>query len=88
MGLTDDIPLLQLSHGERCAYKGEENPTSRMEQAAVPREPFKLKFNRPAAMLLFSNAICDPPLGQSTVVPYEQQTVISCWEALMAPDKS
>ena len=61
---------------------------SRMERTAVPREPFKLKFNRPAVMLLFSNAICDPPLGQSTVVPYEQQTVMRCWGALMTTDES
>lgn len=33
-------------------------------------KPFQLKFVRPAQMLLFANAVCDPPLGQSTVVPY------------------
>ncbi|MCJ1276394.1 hypothetical protein MMC21_004199 [Puttea exsequens] len=31
---------------------------------------FQLKFVRPAQMLLFANAVCDPPLGQATVVPY------------------
>jgi len=33
-------------------------------------KPFQLKFVRPAQMLLFANAVCDPPLGQATVVPY------------------
>ncbi|KAK4692530.1 hypothetical protein P7C71_g4698, partial [Lecanoromycetidae sp. Uapishka_2] len=33
-------------------------------------KPFQLKFVRPAQMLLFANAVCDPPLGQVTVVPY------------------
>ncbi|KAL9127597.1 MAG: hypothetical protein Q9217_003555 [Psora testacea] len=38
-------------------------------------KPSQLKFVRPADMLLFANAVCDPPLGQSTVIPHEQQTV-------------
>lgn len=33
-------------------------------------KPFQLKFVRPAQMLFFANAVCDPPLGQATVVPY------------------
>ena len=32
-------------------------------------KPFQLKFVRPGQMLLFANAVCDPPLGQVTVVP-------------------
>ena len=35
-------------------------------------KPFQLKFVRPAQMLLFANAVSDPPLGQATVVPYGQ----------------
>ena len=31
---------------------------------------FQLKFVRPAQMRLFATAICDPPLGSTTVVPY------------------
>ena len=46
-----------------------------MQYDHSPREPFKLKFIRPAEMLLFSNAICDPPLGQSTTIPDGQKTV-------------
>ena len=38
-------------------------------------KPFQLKFVRAAQMLLFSNVLCDPPLGQATVVPFEQNTV-------------
>ena len=33
-------------------------------------KPFQLKFVRVAQMQLFANAICDPPLGTTTVVPY------------------
>lgn len=33
-------------------------------------KPFQLKFVRAAQMHLFANAVCDPPLGSSTVVPY------------------
>ena len=35
-------------------------------------KPFQLKFVRPAQMLLFANAVCDPPLGQATVIPHGQ----------------
>ncbi|KAI4179906.1 MAG: hypothetical protein L6R41_007565, partial [Letrouitia leprolyta] len=38
-------------------------------------KPFKLRFVRAAQMLLFSKALCDPPLGQVTVVPSHQQTI-------------
>ena len=31
---------------------------------------FQLKFVREAQMQLFANAVCDPPLGSTTVVPY------------------
>ena len=40
-------------------------------------KPFQLKFVRAAQMLLFANALCDPPLGQSTVIPFDQHTVCS-----------
>ena len=40
-------------------------------------KPFQLKFVRPGQMLLFANAICDPPLGQATVVPFGE-TVRIC----------
>ena len=33
-------------------------------------KPFQLKFVRPGQMLLFANVVCDPPLGQTTVVPF------------------
>ncbi|CAD6578651.1 MAG: hypothetical protein ASARMPREDX12_008922 [Alectoria sarmentosa] len=33
-------------------------------------KPFQLKFVRAAQMQLFANAVCDPPLGSTTVVPY------------------
>lgn len=36
-------------------------------------KPFQLKFVRPAQMLLFANAVCDPPLGQATVIPFGQE---------------
>lgn len=35
-------------------------------------KPFQLKFVRPAQMLLFANAVCDPPLGLATVIPHGQ----------------
>ncbi|KAL8934159.1 MAG: hypothetical protein Q9216_006045, partial [Gyalolechia sp. 2 TL-2023] len=38
-------------------------------------KPFKLRFVRAAQMLLFSSALCDPPLGQATVVPFNDQTI-------------
>ena len=38
-------------------------------------KPFQLKFVRPAQMQLFSRAICDPPLGQATVIPAHQLAV-------------
>ena len=38
-------------------------------------KPFQLKFVRPAEMLLFANIVCDPPLGQSTVVPFGRPAV-------------
>ncbi|KAL9611883.1 MAG: hypothetical protein Q9167_003497 [Letrouitia subvulpina] len=38
-------------------------------------EKYQLKFVRAAQMLLFANAICDPPLGQITVVPPNQNIV-------------
>ncbi len=37
--------------------------------------PFQLKFVRAAQMLLFSNALCDPPLGQTTVINSNQDVV-------------
>lgn len=44
-------------------------------------KPSQLKFVRVAQMLLFSNALCDPPLGQTTVLKSDQDTVglsLSC----------
>ena len=41
-------------------------------------KPFQLKFVRPAQMVLFANAVCDPPLGQATVIPFGQKVCISC----------
>lgn len=38
-------------------------------------KPSQLKFVRVAQMLLFSNALCDPPLGQTTVLKSHQDTV-------------
>ena len=38
-------------------------------------KPFQLKFVRAAQMMMFANIVCNPPLGQTTVVPYEQATV-------------
>ena len=40
-------------------------------------KPFQLKFVRPAQMLLFANAVCDPPLGQATVIPFGQKVCFS-----------
>lgn len=37
--------------------------------------PFQLGFVRPAQMMMFAKIICDPPLGQATVVPNHQQAV-------------
>lgn len=42
---------------------------------ALDEKPFQLKFVRAAQMLLFANATCDPPLGQITVIPPEQNIV-------------
>ncbi|KAL8703164.1 MAG: hypothetical protein Q9201_003640 [Fulgogasparrea decipioides] len=40
----------------------------------IDTKPFQLKFVRVAQMLLFSNALCDPPLGQATVIPPDRHT--------------
>lgn len=40
-------------------------------------KPFQLKFVRPGQMLLFANILCDPPLGQTTVIPIHQHAVRS-----------
>ena len=39
-------------------------------------KPFQLKFVRAAQMQLFANAICDPPLGSTTVVPYGETVLV------------
>ena len=36
---------------------------------------FQLKFVRAAQMILFANIVCDPPLGQTTVVPHGRDAV-------------
>ena len=33
-------------------------------------KPSQIKFVRAAQMQLFTNAVCDPPLGSTTVIPY------------------
>ncbi|KAL8891553.1 MAG: hypothetical protein Q9215_001417 [Flavoplaca cf. flavocitrina] len=38
-------------------------------------KPSQLKFVRVAQMLLFSNALCDPPLGQTTIVKSDQDSI-------------
>lgn len=38
-------------------------------------KPFQLKFVRAAQMELFANIICNPPLGQSTVIPHDRDAV-------------
>ena len=38
-------------------------------------KPFQLKFVRAAQMQLFANAVCDPPLGSTTVVPYGERVL-------------
>lgn len=38
-------------------------------------KPFQLTFVRPGQMMLFSNIMCDPALGQATVIPSHQQIV-------------
>ena len=38
--------------------------------------PFQLKFVRAAQMQLFADAICDPPLGSTTVVPHGETVSI------------
>ena len=38
-------------------------------------KPFQLKFVREAQMQLFANAVCDPPLGTTTVVPYGEKVL-------------
>lgn len=38
-------------------------------------KPFQLKFVRAAQMMMFANVVCDPPLGQATVIPYDRATV-------------
>ena len=45
-------------------------------------KPFQLKFVRPGQMLLFANAICDPPLGQATVVPYGETVRLNDYDAV------
>ena len=37
---------------------------------------FKLKFVRAAQMQLFANAVCDPPLGSTTVVPHGETVLV------------
>lgn len=39
-------------------------------------KPFQLKFVRAAQMQLFANAVCDPPLGSTTVVPYGERVTL------------
>ena len=46
-------------------------------------KPSQLKFIRVAQMLLFSNALCDPPLGQTTIVKSDQDSV---GLSLVSPD--
>lgn len=48
-------------------------------------KPSQLKFIRPAEMLLFAKAICDPPLGQATTIPSGQQTVCPILELQIEP---
>ncbi|KAL8685542.1 MAG: hypothetical protein Q9218_007697, partial [Villophora microphyllina] len=43
--------------------------------AGVEGKSFQLKFVRAAQMLLFANTLCDPPLGQATVVPFGQDAI-------------
>ncbi|KAL8670601.1 MAG: hypothetical protein Q9168_004875, partial [Polycauliona sp. 1 TL-2023] len=38
-------------------------------------KPSQLKFVRVAQMLLFSSALCDPPLGQTTILKSDQDSV-------------
>ncbi|SLM37360.1 Glycosyl hydrolases 36 [Lasallia pustulata] len=37
--------------------------------------PFQLGFVRPAQMMMFAKVVCDPPLGQFTVIPHHQKAV-------------
>lgn len=38
-------------------------------------KPFQLGFVRPAQMMMFAKIVCDPPLGQVTVIPHHQKAV-------------
>ena len=38
-------------------------------------KPFQLTFVRSSQMMIFAKVICDPPLGQSTIVPHNQDAV-------------
>ena len=38
-------------------------------------KPSQLKFLRPAHLMMFANVLCDPPLGQTTVIPFQQRSV-------------
>lgn len=37
----------------------------------------QLKFVRPAHLTMFANVVCDPPLGQTAVIPFQQRSVCS-----------
>ncbi|MCJ1308883.1 hypothetical protein MMC25_002538 [Agyrium rufum] len=39
-------------------------------------KPFQLKFVRAAQMIQFANVVCDPPLGQCTVLPHGQSEIL------------
>ena len=49
-------------------------------------KPFQLKFIRKSQMLMFANAVCDPPLGQATVVPKDQHAVNRVYGIKMGAD--
>ncbi|MCJ1322369.1 hypothetical protein MMC15_007717 [Xylographa vitiligo] len=40
--------------------------------------PFQLKFVRAAQMIMFSNVVCWPPFGQTTVIPHGQAEAKFC----------
>lgn len=60
---------------------GLDENTHSMVMKDLNGKPFQLKFVRAAQMQLFTNAVCDPPLGSTTVVPYgETVPFIYCRE--------
>lgn len=55
----------------------EPEPSTKMpaDNQHPDEKPSQLRFVRPAHLVMFANVVCDPPLGQVTVISAEQNTV-------------